>query len=154
MKYGWFSATAAKAFGTMIYQTPSSGEVTVTNVTHDKEGAMCKWPDRQYVGIVTDEVRPEQPQESPPGLADEDIDMELIRRAFNEILMTLDSSALIFVEHDSKIENALQAIMLHNEALKIMGEQQARFLKMISIFEERLKKLEAKKPIRGKPSDN
>lgn len=55
--YGFFSEKASKDYGSLIYATPDGREVEITAVYHDAVAESYKWPDKKYVGEVTEWVR-------------------------------------------------------------------------------------------------
>ena len=50
--FGFYSQTAEKQFGSVVYQTPDGTFVRVTAVYDDPTGSDYKWPDKQMVGEV------------------------------------------------------------------------------------------------------
>ena len=61
--YGWYSAqSAAKGYGTFIYERADGTEVEVTQVSSDPAGSHYNWPDKVCVGEVTTFRRQGQPR--------------------------------------------------------------------------------------------
>lgn len=52
MKYGWFSAGAAKKFGFATYTAPDGTYIKVTEVGSNEAAPTGKWNDAVYVGPV------------------------------------------------------------------------------------------------------
>jgi hypothetical protein len=63
IKHGFYSATAAKQHGTVVYLSPSGNEVEVTAVYDSIEQGEqdYKWEDKRYVGPVDKYVRSVKP---------------------------------------------------------------------------------------------
>jgi len=149
--HGWFSKKAAAAFGYTVYLTESGKQVKVTNITDDKAGKLCQWPDREYVGIVTQVV---EVSNEPPELSTELMTPEEIQAAFIHIYLVLYNAATIFTEHENVMKTIHVAISLHNQAMQSIVDQNERFLAIIGMLEERIKKLEASKSTHTEPSEN
>jgi hypothetical protein len=51
-KYGFYSAEAAKFYGTHLYSTVDGQQVEVTSICRDIHGIDYKWKDKRFVGEV------------------------------------------------------------------------------------------------------
>lgn len=55
--YGYYSEKGAEVGGTCFYLTPEGKEVEVSCAGLDREGTGYMWPDKVFVGEITEYVR-------------------------------------------------------------------------------------------------
>ena len=57
--YGFYSKIAAELYGTYVYKTPAGKEIEVTAVFNVRDNGLraYQWPDKDFVGEVSELVR-------------------------------------------------------------------------------------------------
>lgn len=82
-KHAYYSEQAAQTFGSVIWRTPWNEEIEVTSVSDDKD-SYYNWPDKVYMGPVTEFVRRNKHGVQLPSWDDVDDDYDAEAEYYNE----------------------------------------------------------------------